>query len=64
VVHAGHDLPRNPLRPAERALVAGDAVAPRTILEAVLEGRRAMAALLAAPTALVGAAGTVERATT
>ncbi|MGH3743512.1 MAG: hypothetical protein ACRDTP_01465, partial [Mycobacteriales bacterium] len=56
VVYAGHDLPYVPLAPHENTTVAGDAVAPRTILEAVLEGRRAMVGLLTAPVPL-GAAG-------
>lgn len=47
VVAAGHRLPAEPLvdpLPAH-VLVAGDAVAPRTILEAILEGRRAALAV-------------------
>jgi 2,4-dienoyl-CoA reductase (NADPH2) len=40
VVDAGHRLPDPALWP-ERALRVGDAVAPRTIAEAILEGRRA-----------------------
>ena len=50
VVYAGHDLPYLPLALRDGTAVAGDAVAPRTILEAVLEGRRAMIGLLTAPT--------------
>ena len=46
VVDAGPGLP-GVVPPG--ALAAGDAVAPRTVLEAVLEGRRAARALLAAP---------------
>jgi 2,4-dienoyl-CoA reductase (NADPH2) len=49
VVYAGHDLPFVPLAPHAGTVVAGDAVAPRTILEAVLEGRRAMVGLLTTP---------------
>jgi hypothetical protein len=45
VVDAGPGLPGDVL---PGALAAGDAVAPRTVLEAVLEGRRAARALLAA----------------
>ena len=47
VVDAGHRLPEESLwdsvahRPEVRAVRAGDAVAPRTVMEAVLEGRRA-----------------------
>ncbi len=60
LVDAGHRLPDDTLYRAAEAstgggrpdlLVAGDAVAPRTILEAVLEGRRAAALLLASLTA-------------
>ncbi|MET0729506.1 MAG: mycofactocin system FadH/OYE family oxidoreductase 1 [Acidimicrobiales bacterium] len=42
VVHAGHRVPDDALWRAtgQRLARAGDAVAPRTILEAVLEGRR------------------------
>jgi hypothetical protein len=40
VVDAGFRLPAEPL-PIERATSAGDCVAPRTLYEAVLEGRRA-----------------------
>ncbi|MBU3689703.1 MAG: 2,4-dienoyl-CoA reductase [Acidimicrobiales bacterium mtb01] len=40
VVDAGFRLPTEPL-PVDRALSAGDCVAPRTLYEAVLEGRRA-----------------------
>jgi 2,4-dienoyl-CoA reductase (NADPH2) len=46
VVDAGPGLPGD-VPPG--VLAAGDAVAPRTVLEAVLEGRRAARALLAAP---------------
>lgn len=55
LVFAGHDLPHLPHLPelpAGGAAVlpaAGDVVAPRTIGEAVLEGRRAVLALLTAP---------------
>jgi hypothetical protein len=38
VVHCGHRLPENALG---EELAIGDAVAPRTVYEAVLEGRRA-----------------------
>lgn len=47
VVDAGHRLPADDLgeqlaaRPRSHVLAAGDCVAPRTVLEAVLEGRRA-----------------------
>lgn len=46
LVHAGHRLPEDTLYKAvslsrSAVVVAGDAVAPRTVLEAVLEGRRA-----------------------
>lgn len=56
-VDAGHRLPEDTLYRSVQAtgtrtrsdlLVAGDAVAPRTILEAVLEGRRAASQLLSA----------------
>jgi len=45
LVHAGHRLPEDTLYKAVSAArsgvaVAGDAVAPRTVLEAILEGRR------------------------
>jgi 2,4-dienoyl-CoA reductase (NADPH2) len=52
VVDCGHRLPGDgghPLGPDARP--AGDAVAPRTVLEAVLEGRRAALALVAGSTA-------------
>jgi hypothetical protein len=46
VVDAGHRLPNDALWRARPDLPrAGDAVAPRTIYEAVLEGRRAAAGL-------------------
>ena len=46
VVHCGHRLPEQTLylhRPG--TLRAGDCVAPRTVFEAVLEGRRAALAI-------------------
>jgi mycofactocin system FadH/OYE family oxidoreductase 1 len=46
VVDCGHRLPEDALHSGS-AVVAGDAVAPRTVLEAVLEGRRAALGLLA-----------------
>jgi len=46
VIDAGHRLPEDTLWRAHPALPrAGDAVAPRTVYEAVLEGRRAALAL-------------------
>jgi len=46
VIDAGHRLPEDRLWRAHPALPrAGDAVAPRTVYEAVLEGRRAALAL-------------------
>ncbi len=46
VVDAGHRLPDDALWRARPSLIrAGDAVAPRSIYEAILEGRRAAAAL-------------------
>jgi mycofactocin system FadH/OYE family oxidoreductase 1 len=49
VIDAGHRLPEDTLWRAHPALGrAGDAVAPRTVYEAVLEGRRAALALDAA----------------
>lgn len=45
VVDAGHRLPDGSLAAPPGALRAGDCVAPRTIHEAVLEGRRAALAL-------------------
>lgn len=47
LVDCGHRLPADTPLPggAARAFHAGDAVAPRTVLEAVLEGRRAALAL-------------------
>jgi 2,4-dienoyl-CoA reductase (NADPH2) len=46
VVDCGHRLPAESLTPLPaEALRAGDCVAPRTILEAILEGRRAALAL-------------------
>ena len=46
VIDAGHRLPEDGLWRAHPALPrAGDAVAPRTVYEAVLEGRRAALAL-------------------
>lgn len=48
VVHCGHRLPEESLH--RRGLVrAGDCVAPRTVHEAVLEGRRAALALATTP---------------
>ncbi len=47
VVDAGHRLPGRTLPDTGRARFAGDVVAPRTVLDAVLEGRRA--ALAVAP---------------
>jgi len=44
VVDAGFRLPAEPL-PIERATSVGDCVAPRTLYEAVLEGRRAALAI-------------------
>jgi hypothetical protein len=43
LVDCGYRLPTPPIRDAD--LAAGDCVAPRTILDAVLEGRRAALAL-------------------
>ncbi len=43
VVDCGFRVPTDPL--ADAAILAGDAVAPRTIHEAVLEGRRAAASI-------------------
>jgi 2,4-dienoyl-CoA reductase (NADPH2) len=48
LVDCGHRLPDATAWPPG-VLVAGDAVAPRTIYEAVLEGRRAALAILAGP---------------
>ena len=50
VIDAGHRLPEDGLwrEAGGRLIRAGDAVAPRTILEAVLEGRRAALAVEAA----------------
>ena len=50
VVDAGHRLPEPWTVPAglhgeERVVVVGDAVAPRTMYEAILEGRRAAQSL-------------------
>ncbi|MEI4274231.1 hypothetical protein TEK04_21125 [Klenkia sp. LSe6-5] len=45
VVDAGHRLPGRTLPDEGRARFAGDVVAPRTVLEAVLEGRRAALAV-------------------
>jgi len=46
VIDAGHRLPEDTVWRAHPALPrAGDAVAPRTVYEAVLEGRRAALAL-------------------
>jgi 2,4-dienoyl-CoA reductase (NADPH2) len=44
-----HMAPSPIAGPAGRVLIAGDAVAPRGVLEAVLEGRRAALALLPMP---------------
>jgi len=44
VVDAGFRLPTEPLA-IERAVAAGDCVAPRTLYEAVLEGRRVARAI-------------------
>ena len=49
VVDCGHRLPEDGLRTGS-AVLAGDAVAPRTVLEAVLEGRRAALTLVAGAT--------------
>jgi len=53
VVDAGHRIPEDQLWQARPHLArAGDCVAPRTVLEAVLEGRRrALEAVGSAPTA-------------
>jgi hypothetical protein len=40
-IACGHRLPNTLLDPSELYLQAGDRVAPRTIHEAILEGRRA-----------------------
>jgi mycofactocin system FadH/OYE family oxidoreductase 1 len=45
VVDAGHRLPGTVLPDEGRARFAGDVVAPRTVLDAVLEGRRAALAV-------------------
>jgi 2,4-dienoyl-CoA reductase (NADPH2) len=45
LVEAGYRWPAAPLAGGDAALVAGDAVAPRSVYEAVLEGRRAALAL-------------------
>jgi 2,4-dienoyl-CoA reductase (NADPH2) len=45
LVEVAHRWPAAPLVEGDDALVAGDAVAPRTVYEAVLEGRRAALAL-------------------
>jgi 2,4-dienoyl-CoA reductase (NADPH2) len=58
VVHCGHRLPEEELFLAaaghRRVVRAGDAVAPRTAYEAVLEGRRAALALVREAALLVG----------
>ncbi len=51
VVHCGHRLPEQSLG---EELTVGDAVAPRTVYEAVLEGRRAALRIGAEPPAAVG----------
>jgi mycofactocin system FadH/OYE family oxidoreductase 1 len=63
VIDAGHRLPEDTLWRARPELPrAGDAVAPRTIYEAVLEGRRAALALdAAAPDAAAGRAPALAR---
>jgi len=49
VVHCGHRLPRQALHEHRPGMLrAGDCVAPRTVLEAVLEARRAALAISAA----------------
>ncbi|WP_242653804.1 mycofactocin system FadH/OYE family oxidoreductase 1 [Klenkia soli] len=48
VVDAGHRLPGRVLPDEGRERFAGDVVAPRTVLDAVLEGRRAALAVAAA----------------
>ncbi|MGW3176435.1 oxidoreductase [Streptomyces sp. NPDC001153] len=45
VVHCGHRLPDTSLTAPDGAVEAGDRVAPRTVYEALLEGRRAARAL-------------------
>lgn len=45
VVHCGHRLPDASLAAPDGALPAGDRVAPRTVHEALLEGRRAALAM-------------------
>ncbi|MER6385824.1 mycofactocin system FadH/OYE family oxidoreductase 1 [Streptomyces sp. NPDC001250] len=45
VVHCGHRLPDTSLTAPADAIAAGDRVAPRTVHEALLEGRRAALAL-------------------
>ncbi|MFD8612657.1 MULTISPECIES: FAD-dependent oxidoreductase [unclassified Streptomyces] len=48
VVHCGHRLPDTELTGPDGAVHAGDRVAPRTVHEALLEGRRAALALCGA----------------
>ncbi|MFJ3309343.1 FAD-dependent oxidoreductase [Streptomyces sp. NPDC086549] len=48
VVHCGHRLPDTSLDAPDGAVRAGDCVAPRTVHEALLEGRRAALALCGA----------------
>ncbi|MFF4354978.1 mycofactocin system FadH/OYE family oxidoreductase 1 [Streptomyces sp. NPDC001530] len=48
LVHCGHRLP-DPVPAPRGAVVAGDRVAPRTVYEALLEGRRAALTLCDAP---------------
>ncbi|MFI6149226.1 mycofactocin system FadH/OYE family oxidoreductase 1 [Streptomyces sp. NPDC051109] len=52
VVHCGHRMP-DPAAPPAGAVSAGDRVAPRTVYEAVLEGRRAALAVSGADAATV-----------
>jgi 2,4-dienoyl-CoA reductase (NADPH2) len=62
VVDCGHRRPDDTLYAAlgDPSIVrVGDCVAPRSALEAVLEGRRAALAILGPPGAVPGAAGTV-----
>ena len=53
VVTCGHRVPNEDLDPDEHLAQVGDRVAPRTIHEAILEGRRAASSQLSAGVALV-----------
>lgn len=55
VIDCGFRLPTDAFATEPPTLAAGDCVAPRTVAEAILEGRRVAAAIAAAPATRLGA---------